>query len=59
VNKKKKACNPLRLQAFDFIGADERNRTSDLLITNQLLYQLSYISKDSDSIKESSAWARA
>jgi hypothetical protein len=25
-------------------GADERNRTSDLLITNQLLYQLSYIS---------------
>ena len=26
------------------IGADERNRTSDLLITNQLLYQLSYIS---------------
>ena len=27
-----------------FLGADERNRTSDLLITNQLLYQLSYIS---------------
>lgn len=25
-------------------GADERSRTSDLLITNQLLYQLSYIS---------------
>ena len=24
-------------------GADERNRTSDLLITNQLLYRLSYI----------------
>ena len=24
-------------------GADERNRTADLLITNQLLYQLSYI----------------
>ncbi len=23
-------------------GADERSRTSDLLITNQLLYQLSY-----------------
>jgi hypothetical protein len=23
-------------------GAVERNRTSDLLITNQLLYQLSY-----------------
>ena len=27
-------------------GADERNRTSDLLITNQLLYQLSYISRE-------------
>ena len=26
-------------------GADERSRTSDLLITNQLLYQLSYISE--------------
>jgi hypothetical protein len=25
-------------------GADERNRTADLLITNQLLYHLSYIS---------------
>ena len=25
-----------------FIGADSRNRTRDLLITNQLLYQLSY-----------------
>ena len=24
-------------------GADERSRTSDLLITNQLLYQLSYV----------------
>ena len=24
-------------------GADERNRTADLLITNQLLYRLSYI----------------
>ena len=23
-------------------GAEERSRTSDLLITNQLLYQLSY-----------------
>ncbi len=25
-----------------FNGAGERNRTSDLLITNQLLYRLSY-----------------
>ncbi len=29
-------------QAIEFSGAVERNRTSDLLITNQLLYQLSY-----------------
>ena len=29
-------------QHIDFIGAVERSRTSDLLITNQLLYQLSY-----------------
>ena len=27
---------------IDLIGAVERSRTSDLLITNQLLYQLSY-----------------
>ncbi len=27
-----------------FIGAGERTRTPDLLITNQLLYQLSYTS---------------
>ena len=26
-----------------FAGADVRNRTADLLITNQLLYQLSYV----------------
>ena len=29
---------------FYLTGAEERNRTSDLLITNQLLYQLSYFS---------------
>ena len=28
-----------------FSGAADRNRTGDLLITNQLLYQLSYSSK--------------
>lgn len=27
---------------FFFTGAEERTRTADLLITNQLLYQLSY-----------------
>jgi hypothetical protein len=36
-----------------FFGADEANRTPDLLITNQLLYQLSYISEDAYSSKES------
>ena len=28
-------------KSLDFIGATRRNRTDDLLITNQLLYQLS------------------
>ena len=28
---------------FKIFGADVRNRTADLLITNQLLYQLSYV----------------
>ena len=27
---------------WDFFGAPKQNRTADLLITNQLLYQLSY-----------------
>ena len=26
-------------------GADKRDRTADLLITNQLLYQLSYVGR--------------
>lgn len=38
-------------------GADETNRTSDLLITNQLLYRLSYISEDAYSIKKSAQLA--
>ncbi len=28
---------------LEMIGADGRTRTADLLITNQLLYQLSYV----------------
>ena len=28
--------------ALEFRGAEERNRTPDLLITNELLYRLSY-----------------
>ena len=33
---------PKQTQVIVFSGAVERNRTSDLLITNQLLYRLSY-----------------
>jgi hypothetical protein len=33
----------MNLQTRLSTGADERNRTVDLLITNELLYQLSYI----------------
>ena len=29
--------------AFVFFGANDESRTRDLLITNELLYQLSYI----------------
>ena len=40
--KRKKASEHLRLETFAFTGAGERNRTLDLLITSELLYQLSY-----------------
>ena len=40
--QKKKASEHLRLEAFAVTGAGERNRTLDLLITSELLYQLSY-----------------
>ncbi|KPX99152.1 hypothetical protein ALO62_01393 [Pseudomonas amygdali pv. myricae] len=33
---------PASLQALDLYGAGTRSRTRDLLITSQLLYQLSY-----------------
>ena len=36
-------------------GADERNRTVDLLITNELLYQLSYIGLVKNYIRASRA----
>ena len=32
-------------------GADERIRTADLLITNQLLYQLSYVGVESPGVR--------
>ena len=40
---KKKPCNHWNYRAFD--GASDVTRTHDLLITNQLLYQLSYTSE--------------
>ena len=43
---------------LDSIGADEANRTPDLLITNQLLYQLSYISNGEYFSKELRSTAR-
>jgi hypothetical protein len=39
--EKEKTLKRLRFRAFN-IGACDRIRTYDLLITNQLLYQLSY-----------------
>lgn|GEM_PF-1792542 len=36
-------------------GANERTRTADLLITSELLYQLSYIGKDSVGTPETCA----
>jgi hypothetical protein len=43
------------LKTFARIGADEWSRTTDLLITNQLLYQLSYISTEGESSRDYSA----
>ncbi len=40
----------IKLQLIDFTGAVVRNRTADLLITNQLLYQLSYNGNDAKYI---------
>ena len=42
VCKQKKGLKANCLQSLDIYGAGERTRTADLLITNQLLYQLSY-----------------
>ncbi len=42
-NKNKKAIQRKNAERLDCIGADERSRTAGLLITNQLLYQLSYV----------------
>ncbi len=39
----KKALLTLNVAGLDIYGANDASRTHDLLITNQLLYQLSYI----------------
>ena len=38
----KKAVPPAEYGLFDELGAGNRNRTYDLIITNDALYQLSY-----------------
>lgn len=40
-------------------GADGRNRTADLLITNQLLYRLSYIGRKAAIIDVHGFWGLA
>jgi hypothetical protein len=40
--KNQKVSEHLRFETFVVTGAGERNRTLDLLITSELLYQLSY-----------------
>jgi hypothetical protein len=41
--RNKKGLRPNGCNPFFIYGADTRNRTEDLLITSQLLYQLSYV----------------
>ena len=56
-----KLCAKKTIRAINvciFSGADETNRTSDLLITNQLLYRLSYISEGAYFNKEPGFAAR-
>jgi hypothetical protein len=43
---KTKKASPVTGLAFPEFGAGERNRTTDRLITNQLLYLLSYTSEE-------------
>ena len=46
----RKGLTPIERQPLDFIGADERNRTVDLRITNALLYQLSYTGVEAERL---------
>jgi hypothetical protein len=46
-------------ETIDFFGADGRNRTADLLITNQLLCRLSYVGsvRQIEDLHERKQWA--
>jgi hypothetical protein len=44
---------------LDIYGADARNRTADLLITNQLLYRLSYIGFSVNDVSSARRYFRA
>ena len=48
-NRPNSVCNP-KSESKTEIGAGSRIRTDDLLITNQLLYQLSYAGKNAAQI---------
>ncbi len=50
--KQKARSSGLFVQDLKKYGADEGSRTPDLLITNQLLYQLSYVGEEARSIKK-------
>ena len=45
-----RSANSPRVELSSFFGAGDGTRTRDLLITNQLLYQLSYASANSDNV---------
>ena len=52
-NHKKNKSPVINVIAGLFVRANEGTQTPDLLITNQLLYRLSYISESVSSIGES------
>jgi hypothetical protein len=49
---------PTGVEALNGDGADDRNRTDDLRITNALLYQLSYVGSKGEIIAKFMAVSR-